>query len=363
MIPWVEPKLWGNERSYLIDAFDSTWFSSGEYVKKLEEKFAQIHDVKHAITTCNGTASIYLILDALNIGHGDKVVVPAFGFGAAANIVSAIGAEVIFCDIDPETFLMCPRDFERIVNQIKDIKAVIPIHSYGSVCEMNDIVRICKEKSIVVIEDVAEAMFSKYDGQYAGTIGDINSFSFQTTKTISTGEGGCILTSNTELYKKMSLIRNHGMAEKKYWHLERGNNFRLSNLLASIGYAQLEHWEENIRLRKNIFKKYTDMFSTIDGIKLQKIESNVDPVMWAFAVYLEDEFSSLSRDDIMNKMMKSGIETRPGFYTFNQMGMHNAPLLKNADDVAQRLICLPFYPSLTEELISRIYEEFVLLKR
>lgn len=361
MIQWIRPKIWGNEKEHLIKAFDSTWLSAGSYVDLLEEKFRAIHKVSHSITTCNGTASIYLILDALDITFGDSVVVPAFAFGAAANIVSTIGAKPVFCDVDPETYMLDLNHYEQIVSKNK-IKAVIPVHTYGGVCDMNKIVQISEKYGVHVIEDVAEAMFSKVDGQFAGTFGLANSFSFQTTKTITTAEGGCILTNSDELNFRMRTIRSHGMREKKYWHYERGNNFRLSNLLASLGAAQLEHWTENVAQRDILYRKFISKFGNIEGIKLQKIPGNVLPVTWTFSIFLEPSFSKYSRDEVILKLKEAGIETRPGFYTFNQMKMYDAPFLSNSDKLAAQIICLPFYLDLTDAEIDFIHKELLKLK-
>ena len=305
---------------------------------------------------------MYLIMDALGIGAGDKVIVPGFAFGAAANIVSSIGATPIFCDVDLKTYQLSPAHFEQLAAKEK-IKAIIPVHTYGNVCDMVQINGIAAKYRIVVIEDVAEAMFSKLNGQFAGTFGQANSFSFQTTKTITTAEGGCVLTNDEELSLKMRTIRSHGMREKKYWHYERGNNFRLSNLLASLGVAQLEHWESNVSQRDVLFKKYTRLFSNIAGLKLQVIKPEVSPVMWAFAVELDPQFSKLSRDEIILKLKEAGIETRPGFYTFHQMKMYSAPALMNSDSLASQIICLPFYLDILDSEIDFIHKELLKLKR
>lgn len=361
MIPWIKPKIWGNEREHLIKAFDSTWLSAGSYVDRLEDDFKKIHQSKHAITTCNGTASIFLILDALKIGHGDKVIVPAFAFGAAANIVSTIGAQPIFCEVDRKTYMLDPVHMESLLQKHK-VKAVIPVHTYGGVCDMHAINVVAEKHGVVVIEDVAEAMFSKYDHKFAGTLGAVNSFSFQTTKTITTAEGGCILTESDELAFKMRTIRSHGMREKKYWHHERGNNFRLSNLLASLGAAQLEFWQENAKQRGVLYKKFLEKFGTIDGIELQTIDPKVTPVMWTFSIFIKPEFSKHTRDEIIEKLKQAGIETRPGFYTFNQMKMYDAPFLEVSDLLAAQVICLPFYLDLKDEEIDFIYLELIKLK-
>lgn len=362
-IPWIKPKLWGSEKEHLIKAFDSSWFSSGSYVDQLEAKFKEIHQVKHCITTCNGTASIYLILDRLNLKSTDKVIVPGFAFGAAANMVSSIGAQNLFCDVDEQTMLIDPNKLEQILQTEKNIKAIIPVHSYGNVCEMPTIMDLASYYKITVIEDVAEAMFSRLNNKLAGTFGHFNSFSFQTTKTVTTGEGGCILTNNDEMAEKMRLVRSHGMGVKKYWHHERGNNFRLSNLLASIGYAQLEHVEQNISSRVNTYQNYLNIFQNVDELKIQKINRHINPVMWAFPILIDQNFSNLSRDEIIENLAEKGIETRPGFYTFEQMRLYNAPMLKNSDYLAKNIICLPFYPDLSQNEIEYIHREVLKLKR
>ena len=346
-IPWYKPKYWGNEREYLLKAFDSTWISHGDYVDLLESNFSKILNSPYGVSTSNGTTSLHLALLALEIGPGDEVIVPGFCFAGPINMILEVGAKPVFCDVEENTFLIDSSKIEELIT--KNTKAIMAVHTYGNVCEMNQINSIAKKYGLYVIEDAAEAIFSKYNGKYAGTFGDIGSFSFQATKTITTGEGGMALVADMGLRDKMKLIRNHGMGSKKYWHEGRAFNFRLTNLQAALGVAQLEHKEAIERKRKELYLLYQ---KNLGEAVLQEFKSEVTPCIWALAVKLTE-----NREQVMNRLFEKGIETRPGFYSFFQMKRYRAPYLTNAEKLSRNIILLPFYPDLKEEEIFSICEE------
>jgi perosamine synthetase len=212
---------------------------------------------------------------------------------------------------------------------------------------------IALKNNLFVIEDAAEAIFSKFNGKFAGTLSDIGSFSFQATKTITTGEGGMCLTGNEGLKEKMKLIRNHGMRDKKYWHEGDAFNFRLTNLQAAIGVGQLEHQTEIVSIREKIYSYY---LKNLKGLTLQKFKSSVEPVVWGLAVKLS-EFQN--RDLKIANLKAQGIETRPGFSSFFQMKRYNCPLLPVSEKLSQNIILLPFYLDLTEGDIELICRELM----
>jgi len=350
-IPWYKPKFWGKERDYLLSAFDSTWISHGDYVDQLEINFSKILNSPYGVSTSNGTTALHLALLALEIGPGDEVIVPGFSFAGPVNMINAVGAKPIFCEVEEDTFLIDPLKIEDLITP--KTKAIIVVHTYGNVCDMDKIKKIAKVNDLLVIEDAAEAIFSKYKGEFAGTLGDIGSFSFQATKTITTGEGGMNLTTNEGLKEKMKLIRNHGMGNKKYWHEGQAFNFRLTNLQAAIGVAQLEHKKSIIEKRKEMHSLY---LKNLKGLTLQKINEQVDPCVWGMAVKLDRD---VNRELVMKKLSEKGIETRPGFYSFFQMKKYNCPLLPTTENLSQNIILLPFYLDLTEKDISYISKELI----
>lgn len=360
-IPWCKPRYWGNEKQYANEALNSMWISGGPYVDKLEKKFADIHQTDYALTTSNGTTALQLALLGLDIKNGDEVIVPGFGFAAAANMVIAVGAKPVFVDVDKETFLLSPQKTKEAITSAT--RAILPIHSYGNVCNMNQLLDVAKSKGIFMVEDVAEATFSKWQGKFAGTYSDISAFSLHATKTITTGEGGMVLARRQDLKEKMALIKSHGMSGKKYWHVCHAYNFRMTNLQAAVGVAQLEKVADIIKERARVYSLYQKYLAKVDGLKMQKIESEVTAVIWALPVVLQPGVFKFDRDEIMARLAGVGIETRPGFYTFEQMKLYESHFLENSDFLAKNIICLPFFTDLEEKEIQYITQEIAKLKR
>lgn len=353
-IPWGKPHFWGNERSYLNQAFDSTWISGGYFVDELESRFAKLHEYKHAIAVANGTCSIYLSLKALGIGPGDEVILPGFGFMAAINMVLESGATPTLCDIERDTMLMDCDLIEELITS--KTKAILPIHSYGNVCDMDKISRLAKKYNLHVLEDVAEAIFSKFKGQYAGSFSTISSYSFQTTKTITTGEGGLVLTNSDHLNTVMRKLRSHGMAgKKKYWHEGVAYNFRLTNLQAAIGLAQFENLQQIVYQRDILYKKFNEFSKDLSVLVPQRYNKEVDPVVWAYPLTISDQSYEYSRDELMTKLEEKGIEVRPGFYTPNQLPAYSSNFLPNSDYIAKNTLTIPFYIGLNDEEIEYIF--------
>lgn len=347
MIPWGKPWLSGKEKEYVISALEANWISGGDFVDKLELFFTNEMD-KCAVSTTNGTTALHMAFLALGVEPGDEIVVPGFCFLAAANVAMNMGAKVIFADVSADTWCLNGESIRKVLSP--RTKVVVPVHTYGNVCNMTEIMDLSKEHGFYVVEDAAEALFSKWDGRYAGTYGHIGTYSFQATKTITTGEGGMVVTDNRELYEKMKLIRNHGMNERRYYHEVAGLNFRLTNLQAAVGVAQLENYEEGIRIRKNIDKYYRKECSPY-SVKLQKIEPATDFVMWAFALRL----LNVDRDTVIRKMSEMGIETRPGFYSPNRMlHLYKKSNIPVSEQLSENVISLPSYPSLSQEELHKI---------
>ncbi|MCK5580715.1 MAG: DegT/DnrJ/EryC1/StrS family aminotransferase [Candidatus Omnitrophica bacterium] len=243
IIPCGKPSFWGNEKAYLMDAFDSTWISRGKYIEQFEGQLVQELDAGFGAVASSGTAALQLALLALGAGPGDEVIVPGYSFAAPVNMVIAVGATPVYADVNPETWCL---DASRVARCVTDkTKAILAIHIYGNMCDMDALKKVAQEHNLYLVEDAAEALFSKYAGKYSGTWGDVGCFSFQATKTLTMGEGGFVVTQNKELYDKMFRMRNHGMdPDKHYWHKDTGFNFRLTNLQAAIGCAQLEKVDE-----------------------------------------------------------------------------------------------------------------------
>lgn len=360
-IPWNKPVLWGNEKEYVLKAVESTWISGGEFVEKLERDVAEYLGIDYAITVSNGTSAIQLAYLALDIQSGDEIVIPGFGFMAAANIALHFGAKPVFAEVDPETWCLDPESFKKCITN--KTRAVVPIHTYGNVCDMEKILSIAQSENIRVLEDTAEAFTSKYNGVYAGTMGDLGTLSFQATKTIATGEGGMVITNNEKLYNKMVLYRNHGMLRKTYyWHEIPGHNFRLTNLQAAFGCAQFEKLDEIINERHRIHATYNKFLTNKTGITLQKFPEGVQPLLWAMAVKLDPNIYSQGRDELMSQFKDVNIETRPGFYPPSILKhIFDCEELPVCEETSRQVISLPTFTSLSDDQIEFICEQLQLL--
>lgn len=325
-------------------------------MEKFESDLAQQIGTKYAVSTSNGTTALHLALLAAGVGPGDEVIVPGFTFVAPGNVTLQVGATPVFVDVEPDTWLIDVAEVERALT--KKTKAVIPVHVYGNVCNMKDLKKISEDSGIFIIEDVAEAIFSKYEGGYAGSFGDFGCFSFQAAKTITMGEGGAVLTNEESFHKRMRVLRSHGMREgKRYWHDSIGYNYRLTNLQAALGCAQLDNREKIITEKSRVYHTYVHHLSSVPGIELQHISEGVDPVIWAVALSIDPQYFKRGRDFLIRELLKRNIETRPGFYPFSVMPLYKTRPLPIAEQVGGNVISVPSYPALSDEDIAYICDQ------
>lgn len=352
-IPWAQPAFGGNEQRYVSQAIASTWISGGHFVDRFESEFAKYTGSRYAVTASNGTTAIHLALLALSVGPGDEVVVPGFAFMAAANVALHVGAKPVFTEVDPETWCMTAQDAERCLSP--RTKAIVPVHTYGNVCAIDEIIALGNERAIAIVEDAAEAFASRYQGRQAGSRSDLGTFSFQATKTITTGEGGMVVTNRSDLWERLRLFRSHGMLERRYWHEVPGHNFRLTNLQAAMGCAQLESLPQIIGDRKRVYDCYRTHLANLPGVVLQRYNSEVDPVVWAVAARLDPRAFPQGRDAVMRQLQAAGIETRNGFYAASLMThLYPCPRLPACESLSRSVISLPTFPALTPEQIETV---------
>ncbi|MDX2143885.1 MAG: aminotransferase class V-fold PLP-dependent enzyme [Rhodospirillaceae bacterium] len=352
-IQWAQPKLFGSERLLIAEALDSTMISGGHFVDAFEARLAEMHGSPlPAISTSNGTTALHLAYLALRIQPGDEIIVPGFGFQAAANMALALGANPVFADVDPRSWLIDPDDVTAKIGP--RTKAIVAIHTYGNICDLSKLSEIARARGVALIEDCAESLGSSLAGQGCGTIGDIATFSFQATKTVTCGEGGAILCRSAEVAERARLIRNHGMkGRKRYWHHEIGHNFRLTNLQCAMLCAQLDHWTDIVTAQARLAEAYRLRLSGIPGISFQHFGSNQRPVIWATALRL-DRADAVLRDALLERALESGIECRPGFYPASEQPIYRAPRLKHSEAIARQVIVPPIDTGLTEEELDRI---------
>jgi perosamine synthetase len=312
-LPVALPDLSGKERDYVLEAVDSTWISStGKFVDRFENEFAQACGTKHALTCSNGTVALHLALLTLDAGAGDEVIIPSLTFISTANAVRYVGATPVFADVDPATWCLDP---EKIEAGITDkTKGIIVVHLYGHPADMDRIKEIAERRGLWIIEDAAEAHFARYKGQTVGGIGDIGTFSFYGNKTVTSGEGGAITFNRDDLLEKARMLRGQGMdPERRYYFPIIGHNFRLTNIACALLCAQLERWPEILEWRKKLFATYRKYLEDIPGIDFQPVAEWAEPTPWLFCITVDEEVFGCSRDELMAQLDAAGIETRPFF--------------------------------------------------
>ncbi len=356
MIPIAEPSLDNEELKNITDAVKSGWISSiGHYIREFEKKFAEYSTRDHGITTSNGTVALHLALEALNIKKGDEVIVPDLTFIATANVVKYCNAKPVFADSHPDYWCIDPNKIEEKVTD--KTKAIIPVHLYGHPCDMGWINDIAEDHDLYIIEDAAEAHGAEYKGKKVGSFGDISCFSFYGNKIITTGEGGICLTDDDELAERMKILRDHGMNPKKrYWYDVMGFNYRMTNLQAAIGLAQLDKLDKFVDKKREIASAYKSELNELkdDGlIKLHPEMSWAKCVYWMYSILIEDKYG-ISRDELMDKLRNKGIDTRPFFYLISTMPNFNNEKMPVAEEISNRGINLPSSVTLNQEEISMI---------
>lgn len=360
-IPVAEPSLVGNEKKYVLDCLESTWISSnGKYIQQFEEAFAKFCGVKCALSCCNGTASLHLALLALGVGPGDEVIVPTLTFVATANAVSYCGATPVFVDSEIETWNMDTSLLEDLITP--RTKGIVVVHIYGHPVDMDPVLAVARKHGLFVIEDAAEAHGAEYKGRKVGSIGDIATYSFYGNKIITTGEGGMVVTSNRELACRIRQLRAQGMdSHRRYWFPVIGYNYRMTNVAAAIGLAQLEKVNWHVTRRREIATQYARCLGDVPGVRFQAEKPWARNVYWMTSVVLDEQWPD--RDLVMEKLADAGIETRPFFYP-----MHTLPIYcKSArgqgypisEKVAARGINLPSSAKLTEEDVGYICDQLI----
>lgn len=359
-IPVYEPSLSGNEKKYVMDCLDSNWISSkGKYVSLFEESFSQYIGIKHSLTVCNGTVGLHLALVTLGIGEGDEVIVPTLTYVASVNTIVYTGAIPVFVDSLPDTWQIDPEDVERHITG--NTKAIIAVHLYGHPCDMDKLRKIAKEHRLFLIEDCAEAIGSRYMNQHVGTFGDIGVFSFYGNKTITTGEGGMLVTNDQTLYERSLHFRGQGLAKyRQYWHDVIGYNYRMTNICAAIGLAQLEKVEETLEKKHQIASWYKEMLSQT----LFEVQPEIGDIVHSYWMVCTLVPEIQQRDFIRDKLLEFGIETRPVFYPIHMMPMysHRYQRHKVAEDIGWRGINLPSYPNLSYSQVRYICDCLIKIK-
>ncbi|HEX2616791.1 MAG TPA: aminotransferase class I/II-fold pyridoxal phosphate-dependent enzyme [Flavobacteriales bacterium] len=314
----MSPQLDGKELDYVTECLRTGWISSqGAFVKRFETQFAERCQMPHALAVSNGTVAIHLALVALGVGEGDEVIVPDLTFAASINTIIHAGATPVIADVHPDTWTLDPAEVERLITP--RTKAIMPVHLYGHPCHMDELMALAKKHDLFVVEDSAEALGAHYKGRPVGSFGDASTFSFFGNKTITTGEGGMTLFRDPVVADRAIVLRDHGMdKQKRYWHQLVGFNYRLTNVQAAIGVAQLERLDEFVEAKRRLAAIYTAGLKAIGGITPPPEADWAMNGFWLYSCLLQEGFG-VGRDELMEKMMRNGVETRPLFYPLHEM--------------------------------------------
>jgi perosamine synthetase len=375
MIPVCKPWLPGNEKKYVLDALETNWISSaGEYIKKFEDGFAKFCGVKFAVCCSSGFAALHLACAALGLKKGDEVIMPTFTMAACANAVILTGAKPVLVDSENETYNINPEKIEEKITP--RTKAIMVVHIYGHPCDMDKIMGIAKKHSLLVIEDCAEAHGAEYNGKKVGGFGDIGCFSFYSNKILTTGEGGMCTTNNPKLAEEINALKSHYLksgrdsgkgyiksSSDKFVHEKIGFNYRMTNLQAAIGTAQVENAEMLINARRSVGKKYNEHLKNASGLILPAEKEGCKSVYWMYGIVLSDKVK-LSRGEIMEKLRQKGIDTRSFFNPMHRQPAYFNKTTENAPDchgdypiaekIGERGFYLPSSSNITDEEIKRV---------
>jgi perosamine synthetase len=359
MIPVNEPLLNGNEKKYLMECIDTGWISSeGPFVRRFEEIFASYLGVKHGIAVCNGTAALEVAMAAIDLQTGNEVIMPTFTIISCAFAILRRGGVPVLVDVEPDTWCMD-------INQVKDkitpkTKAIMPVHMYGHPVDMYPIIELAEKHGLHVVEDASEVHGAEYKKRKCGSIGHINCFSFYANKIITTGEGGMVVTDDDKLAERARLHRNLCFKEgRRFYHEELGGNFRMTNLQAAIGAAQMERIEEFVEIKRKNAALYNKLLAVIDGIQLPVEKEWAKNVYWMYGIVL-DEKTGFNAADFAKRLKEEGIDTRPFF-----LGMHEQPIFHKmglfkdehypvAERLARQGLYLPSGLTLTEKDVDGV---------
>lgn len=351
-IPVYTPCLNGNEVKYVMDAVQSGWISSlGQYVDRFEQSLRDVTGAKHAIAVSNGSVALHLALHCLDIGPGDEVIVPTFTYIASVNAIVLAGATPVFVDVTADSWLIDPASAEQAITA--KTKAIMPVDLYSAVCDPA-IISIARKNELAVVRDCAEVFGTTVDGVHVGLDADIATFSFFGNKTVTTGEGGAVISNNDALAARLRKVKGQGQsANRRYWHDEIGFNYRMTNIAAAIGVAQLERLGEILERKRKIARLYREAFAG-SNIAFQCAREDVEASEWLVSVLLP---SGIDRDAAIAHMANAGVDTRPVFYCAHHMPMYaTGQSLPVAEDISRRGISLPSYPDLSDADVLRVVD-------
>jgi perosamine synthetase len=351
-IPIYQPDIGSKEKAYVNQCLDSTWISSkGEFIERFQAGFAGYIGAPQALAVSNGTVALHLALATLGLGAGDEIIVPSLTYISPVNAIRYVGATPVFADSDPVTWQVNVDDVAARITP--RTRAIIVVHLYGQACDMVALAALANAHSLLLIEDCAEALGTRIGGRHVGTFGDIATFSFFGNKTITTGEGGMVVARGAAHQKLALKLRGQGLADdREYWHDVVGFNFRMTNICAAIGLAQLERAEDFIARKRILAEAYTRELQGLPLV-LQAEVAGTTPSFWMCSLLTNDPEQ---RDHLRRALREQGIETRPFFHPVHTMPMYaqGQTGLTVAVDLGARGINLPSWPGLGEEGVQTV---------
>ena len=357
----LQPDIGEQEICNVLECITSGWISSqGRFIGVFESAFTDYLGGGNALAVSNGTVALQLALTTLGIGRGDEVIVPNFTFGASINAIVHSGATPVLADVDPDTWTI---DLDELCKMITPrTKAVMPVHIYGQPARIDEVMEIAAEKGIFVVEDCAEALGATYKNRRVGLDGDCACFSFFANKSITTGEGGMVVFKNAEMAQRARVLRDHGMSrQKRYWHDHAGFNFRMTNMQAAVGAAQMNRIEELIGRKKTIFQAYDSLLSRQQGLSLLPNNTWSENSYWLYTIILSG-YDENVRDQLLKNLSCRGIDARPGFYPLHEMEpyrMFGHGTYPVSSYLSANSVCLPSSYGLSDEEIPHIAKIFI----
>lgn len=356
--PVARPSLSTLEERYVVDALRSGWISSqGPYLRDFEERFARRCAAGTALTTSNGTVALHLVLAAAGVGPGDEVIVPALTYVATANAVAYCGARAVCVDVLPESWCVDPEAVRAAIGP--RTRAVIAVDLYGHPADYTALRHLCDRHGLLLVADAAESFGATLDGRPTGSLADVTTFSFFGNKVLTSGEGGCVTTSDAALADRMRLLRNQGMdPQRRYYFPVLGYNYRMTNLCAAVLCAQLERADEIIARRDRVIAGYEEQLADEPALSAQPVAAGVRRAPWMAAFLVGAEGDGTSRDALARALARLGVETRPFFVPIPDLPAHHDP---DADcpvtaDLSRRGINLPTYADLAEPAVKAVVE-------
>jgi perosamine synthetase len=359
LIPVNEPLIGEQEKKYVMECLETGWISSeGHFIREFEESWAAYCGMKYGVAVSNGTVALDIAVSSLNLKPGEEVILPSFTIISCAQAITKANAVPVLVDCDPETWCMAVSQVEAKITP--RTRAIMPVHIYGHPVDMDPLHELAQKYHLVILEDAAEAHGSEYRGQKCGGLGDISCFSFYANKIITTGEGGMVLTNDEQQAEHLRSLRNLCFRkERRFYHTELGNNFRLTNIQAAIGVAQIKRIEQSIQQKRWMASAYTERLKTFEMLSLPVERSWAKNVYWMYGLVL-DPSTGMAAVEFARRLASEGVMTRPFF-----LGMHEQPVFHSmglfqnehypvTEHIARQGLYLPSGLTLTPDQVDRV---------